>query len=205
MLAKFPRKYIFISLLAAKKAGEVIIKVYNKNFDIQLKDNKSPLTIADKQSHEIIVKHLSQLPNQIPILSEEGKIILYEKRKKWEYLWLVDPLDGTKEFLKRNGEFTVNIALIHYNKPVLGFIYAPASNILYFAAEGFGTYMIDQEINELLNFKLKDNDSMTLFNRIINISKKLSLLHPTSKSLSQIQATQSFTIVGSKSHPIKDP
>ena len=96
------------------------------DFGIEMKADNSPLTLADKASHEIIVKGLTEKFPAIPILSEEGKDIPYDERKNWQKFWLVDPLDGTKEFIKKNGEFTVNIALIENNKPILGVIYAPA-------------------------------------------------------------------------------
>lgn len=109
------------------EAGNAIMEIYNStDFGIELKTDNSPLTLADKSSHEVIVKRLKEEFPEIPILSEEGKDIPYDKRKEWQKFWLVDPLDGTKEFIKKNGEFTVNIALIENNKPVLGVIYAPA-------------------------------------------------------------------------------
>ncbi|MGA1847596.1 3'(2'),5'-bisphosphate nucleotidase CysQ [Deferribacter abyssi] len=129
----------------ALEAGNKIMETYKKDFSVEYKDDKSPLTEADRISNEIICKGLSQLtptptPIRIPILSEENKEILYSERKDWELFWLVDPLDGTKEFIKKNGEFTVNIALIHKDTPVLGVVYAPAINTLYYAAKGLGAY-----------------------------------------------------------------
>ena len=112
----------------AKDAGKAIMKIYNQDFAVEYKTDNSPLTIADQKANEIIVSALNQLPvnsllNQsIPILSEEGKRTPYDERKNWNYFWLIDPLDGTKEFVKRNGEFTINIALIHKKTPVLGVI-----------------------------------------------------------------------------------
>lgn len=109
------------------EAGKAVLDIYRSDdFDIENKDDKSPLTKADKASHEIIKNGLTSYFPEIPLLSEEGKEIPYEERKNWEKFWLVDPLDGTKEFIKKNGEFTVNIALIENNKPVFGIIYAPA-------------------------------------------------------------------------------
>lgn len=121
----------------AVKAGAAVMWVYNENAepDIQLKEDNSPLTLADKISHEIIFSGLTKLYPGIPILSEEGAAIDFEIRKEWEYYWCVDPLDGTKEFIKRNGEFTVNIALIHKNLPVLGVIFVPCMNTLYFGSD----------------------------------------------------------------------
>ena len=108
-------------------AGKKIMEIYNSaDFGIEMKEDNSPLTLADKASHNIIVEELMKEFPEIPILSEEGKDISYAERKYWQKFWLVDPLDGTKEFIKKNGEFTVNIALIENNKPILGVIYAPA-------------------------------------------------------------------------------
>ncbi|PLY00754.1 MAG: 3'(2'),5'-bisphosphate nucleotidase CysQ, partial [Desulfuromonas sp.] len=96
----------------ARQAGEAIMQIYQGEIEVEMKDDKSPLTAADKASHEVIEKGLREQFPDIPTLSEEGKDIPYEERKNWQHFWLVDPLDGTKEFVKRNGEFTVNIALI---------------------------------------------------------------------------------------------
>ena len=123
----------------AKEAGKEVLKIYHKNFDIEFKNDNSPLTIADRKSHEIIVKGLEEISN-FPIVSEEGKEIPYEERKSWEYYWCIDPLDGTKEFIKKNGEFTINIALIHNGEPVLGVVYAPAINVIYCAKKDEGAY-----------------------------------------------------------------
>ncbi|SEA77140.1 3'(2'), 5'-bisphosphate nucleotidase [Thalassobacillus cyri] len=127
---------------AAIEAGKEIMKIYNTDFDVEYKEDESPLTIADKQSHEIIKMHLMDYDPSIPILSEEGSHLPYEERKQWDQFWLVDPIDGTKEFIKKNGEFTVNIALIRNGKPVLGVIYAPALDDLYVADEEKGAYKI---------------------------------------------------------------
>jgi 3'(2'), 5'-bisphosphate nucleotidase len=131
------------AVLAAIKAAEAIMEVYGSGFSVELKEDRSPLTLADRRSHEIITGRLKSLQAcKIPILSEEGRDIPYSERKTWGYYWLVDPLDGTKEFIKRNGEFTVNIALMRRNRPVMGVILVPARDILYFAAEGEGTFKI---------------------------------------------------------------
>ncbi len=122
---KFERLLIEASL----KAGEEILKVYARDFDVETKDDKSPLTEADKNSHLAIMSFLEK--TDIPVLSEEGKEMSYEERKGWNQFWLVDPLDGTKEFVKKNGEFTVNIALIEDGLPVYGIIYAPVLKKLF--------------------------------------------------------------------------
>ncbi len=124
-------KNLKTAIEASLKAGEVIMQVYDTAFDVEIKDDNSPLTEADKKANDIINTFLK--PTPIPIISEENKQIDYSIRKEWETCWIVDPVDGTKEFIKRNGEFTVNIALINNGKPELGVIYVPASKTLYFA------------------------------------------------------------------------
>ena len=124
----------------AKEAGDAIMQVYKQDFEVEYKQDSSPLTLADKKANDIIEDGLNQLPVNLPILSEEGNDIPYEDRKHWEYFWLVDPLDGTKEFVKKNGEFTVNIALIYKDTPVLGVVYAPALDVCYWAKQDEGAF-----------------------------------------------------------------
>ena len=131
-----------LAISASLEAGKAILEVYGSDFAVQHKDDRSPLTLADKRSHEIIAARLSDAPGHYPLLSEEGRSIPFTERRQWDLFWLVDPLDGTKEFIKRNGEFTVNIALIRQGVPVLGVIYVPVTNVLYFAAEGMGTWKL---------------------------------------------------------------
>lgn len=177
---------ILATLRAAKRAGEAILEVYDSDFAVGQKDDKSPLTLADKRSHETITGVLEQTitvnNSTVPILSEEGRDIPYDERKKWEYFWLVDPLDGTKEFVRRNGEFTVNIALIHKHKPVLGIIYIPVKDVFYFAAINFGTY------------KLENSETITddlSIEALISKSQRLPLDNNNKTYL---------TIIGSRSH-----
>lgn len=128
----------------AREAGDAIMAVYNgPAFEITYKDDRSPLTQADLASHRIIDQGLRNLNPAWPVLSEESEETPYEQRSTWQYYWLVDPLDGTKEFLRRNGEFTVNIALMHNNTPILGVVYAPAIDRMYFAAENVGAFRMD--------------------------------------------------------------
>lgn len=121
-----------IAIQAAIEAGNEILKIYNTDFGVQLKGDDSPLTQADMNANEVINNYL--LPTEIPIISEENKQIDYQERKNWNRCWIVDPLDGTKEFIKRNGEFTVNIALVENGVPLLGVIYVPVSRTLYFTS-----------------------------------------------------------------------
>jgi 3'(2'), 5'-bisphosphate nucleotidase len=130
----------------AKEAGNAIMQVYKQDFEVEYKQDNSPLTLADKKANDIIEDGLNQLPVNLPILSEEGKEIPYEDRKYWEYFWLVDPLDGTKEFVKKNDEFTVNIALIHKDTPVLGVVYAPALDVCYWAKQDEGAFKDGQRL-----------------------------------------------------------
>lgn len=134
----------------ARKAGDAIMQVYQKDFTVEFKEDQSPLTQADKAAHFIIEQGLIALDQkngtQIPLLSEEGRNIPYDDRKDWEYFWLVDPVDGTKEFVKKNGEFTVNVALIHKDIPVLGVVYAPALDVMYWSKEGEGAFKDGQKL-----------------------------------------------------------
>ncbi|MDC0057671.1 3'(2'),5'-bisphosphate nucleotidase CysQ [Pelagibacteraceae bacterium] len=126
----------------ALKAGEEILKYYIEEIEVTHKNDSSPLTKADLASNKIIMNALQQLDRNIPILSEES-LVEWNKRKNWTKYWLVDPLDGTKEFIKKNGEFTVNIALIENHKPILGVIYTPVKSDLYFAQKNYGSYKIN--------------------------------------------------------------
>ncbi|MBO3699772.1 3'(2'),5'-bisphosphate nucleotidase CysQ [Roseivirga sp. E12] len=141
---------------ASLLAGLKIMDIYNSDdFEVALKGDNSPLTKADKAAHNVIMSFLNS--TGIPVLSEEGRDITYDERKGWEYLWIVDPLDGTKEFIKRNGEFTVNIALIRRNEPILGVVYAPVLDKLYTGAKGLGvTLAIGSNISKLARGKESD-------------------------------------------------
>ncbi len=130
----------------AKEAGKAIMQIYKQDFEVEYKQDSSPLTLADKKANDIIEDGLNQLSVNLPILSEEGNNIPYEDRKHWEYFWLVDPLDGTKEFVKKNDEFTVNIALIHKDTPVLGVVYAPALDVCYWAKQNDGAFKDGQKL-----------------------------------------------------------
>lgn len=126
-----------VAIRAALEAGNEILKVYKTEFDIETKADQSPLTQADRNANTVINKWL--LATQIPIISEENRQLPYAQRKDWPRCWIVDPLDGTKEFIKRNGEFTVNIALVEEGQPVMGVIYVPVSKMLYFTSENGNT------------------------------------------------------------------
>ena len=124
------------------EAGKAILEIYNTSYNVEYKADNSPLTDADKKSNDVICTYLKKNFPKTPLLSEEGTHITYETRRQWPKFWLIDPLDGTKEFIKRNGEFTVNIALIENSHPVLGVIYLPVKDELYYGAEGLGAFKV---------------------------------------------------------------
>ena len=121
-------------------AASSILEIYRRDFSVDYKSDKTPVTEADRQSHNIIKDGLAALTPDIPFLSEESGALAYEERRQWDSYWLVDPLDGTREFINRRDDFTINIALIHQGKPILGFIDVPAREVSYSAAEGYGAH-----------------------------------------------------------------
>jgi 3'(2'), 5'-bisphosphate nucleotidase len=142
------QEYIALAVQAAIAAGDEILDVYyNEDFELETKADNSPITIADKRANWAITKFLSE--TGLPILSEEGSILEYQERKTWELFWLVDPLDGTKEFVKRNDEFTVNIALIDRNTPIGGVVYVPVTHTLYHACES-GSFKAQVEDGQIV-------------------------------------------------------
>jgi 3'(2'), 5'-bisphosphate nucleotidase len=148
-------KLLDIAIDAARKASSKIIEVYESgDFSVEAKSDDSPLTLADKASHNAIVAELEK--TSLPILSEEGQSIPYEERKDWDYFWMIDPLDGTKEFIKRNGEFTVNIALIHQTRPVLGVVMIPVTGDIYTAFDGNGAFRNSERI-QVKNFSYQQS------------------------------------------------
>lgn len=145
------------AIQAAVSAGSEIMKIYSEDFNVVLKEDNSPLTLADENANKVINSYLEKTP--FPIISEENRQTPYSIRKNWDTCWMVDPLDGTKEFVKRNGDFTVNIALIKNNSPVLGVIYVPISKTLYYADvsenKAFKSELIAHEFTEELFQKSK--------------------------------------------------
>ncbi|MBK8657870.1 MAG: 3'(2'),5'-bisphosphate nucleotidase CysQ [Bacteroidetes bacterium] len=133
----------------ALEAGEAIMEIYARDFAVEVKGDQSPLTEADTRSNEIILSRLQALYPSIPYISEETKQTPYTIRQHWAQYWLIDPIDGTKEFIKKNGEFTVNIALVDAGVPVLGVVYAPALNLLYYAALGVGAFLRSAQQSDL--------------------------------------------------------
>jgi 3'(2'), 5'-bisphosphate nucleotidase len=138
----------------AQQAGDAILSVYSEQFEVTHKTDQSPLTVADLRSHEIISKGLLALTPDVPVLSEEASDISFEQRQQWTRYWLVDPLDGTKEFVSRNGEFTVNIALIDDHVPVLGVVHVPVTSTTYTGAVGVGAFkQVDGQTPEPLQVR----------------------------------------------------
>jgi 3'(2'), 5'-bisphosphate nucleotidase len=141
----------------SQKAGEAILTYYDDEIEVEKKQDQSPLTKADLAAHRVIVDGLQKLTLNIPILSEEGGIPEYQDRKKWKKYWLVDPLDGTKEFIKKNGEFTVNIALIENNEPLLGVVHIPAKKITYAGSAESGSFKVNSDgIKEVIYSEQSD-------------------------------------------------
>ena len=175
-------------IYAALEAGKAILDVYATDFSVKHKEDNSPLTLADQKAHTIILSHLKSLG--IPILSEEGREIPFEKRKNWGIFWVVDPLDGTKEFVNRNGEFTVNIAFVRSGKPVSGVIYVPVKDVLYFALQDLGSFKIENA-----SVVMGRENTHSSMKEIIRLSRKLPIQEPPRNV---------FTIIGSRSHPSKE-
>ncbi|QGH36224.1 3'(2'),5'-bisphosphate nucleotidase CysQ [Gracilibacillus salitolerans] len=173
-------KYIVDLFDVCLEAGNEIMEVYAQDFDVEFKEDDSPLTVADKKAHDAIASGLEKIDSSIPVLSEEGKEIPYEARKDWGQFWLVDPLDGTKEFIKKNGEFTVNIALIKDKYPEMGVIYAPALDTFYFGVNGEGAYKLNDAS------KVKVTSSVDLINQSV--------------SLPEVKESNITNVVASRSH-----
>jgi len=146
-------------ILLAQEAGKGILDVYSKNIDIFEKVDKSPLTEADLLSHKTIIEGLAKITPDIPVLSEESSKDEISNRLSWETYWLIDPLDGTKEFVKRNGEFTVNIALIHKHEPVFGVVHAPVLEVTYWGGRGLGAYKIQNNKSNVIHIRKRPSDS----------------------------------------------
>ena len=143
----------------AREAGDAILEVYGReDFDVEKKGDDSPLTAADMAAHRIIVAGLEQLAEKLPIHSEESEGITWEQRRSWSRYWLVDPLDGTKEFIKRNGEFTVNIALMENGVPVAGVVHVPVLGVTYVGGVGLGAWKIEDGVYNAINTRPLGNE-----------------------------------------------
>lgn len=187
-----------IAIKAALDAGTEILKVYETDFGVETKDDNSPLTQADKNANEVINGYLK--PTGIPIISEENRQLDYSERKDWTLCWIVDPVDGTKEFIKRNGEFTVNIALIEKGKPILGVIYVPVSKELYFTSEdGKSSKKIivsSEEISlEEIFEKAKVIKPSPITSEVIVVGSRSHLNEETKNFISEIEKNNKVEIV----------
>lgn len=179
----------------AKEAGEEILKVYQsdtENWDISFKGDSSPLTLADKFSNAVINDRLTKLFPAIPIISEENKEVLFEDRKNYKMFWLIDPLDGTKEFIKRNGEFTVNIALIENNKPIGGIVYVPVQDKMYYSHLGKGAFVIEDGIKKPLKVASFSKEQKNL----IIVASRSHMNEETTKYIAQFDEAE-ITSIGS--------
>ncbi|MGD8337698.1 MAG: 3'(2'),5'-bisphosphate nucleotidase CysQ [Desulfobacterales bacterium] len=187
--------FLLKAIEAALKAGQVILEVYHSEFAVEHKADNSPLTRADQKSHELLIAALKGF--DIPILSEEGREMPYKDRKTWERLWIIDPLDGTKEFIKRNDEFTVNIALVEYGLPKIGVVYVPVKDRLYFAAGNLGAFRIDNPLGSdgSNSFGGSDHDPDKTLRRLLKNATRLPAGNRSKKP---------FIIVGSRSHANPD-
>ena len=166
----------------AQKAGNKIMEIYKRDFTIEYKDDKSPLTEADLAANEIICSNLEKLYPNIPIMSEENKQVDYEIRKEWNYYWCIDPIDGTKEFIKKNDEFTVNIALIYKNHPVLGVVYAPAIGEMYKAKQGEGAFKNNKKLPLYINNEPKE--------KLMVVASKSHLSEETQKFIDALETQE---------------
>jgi len=183
MLENIDIKYV---IELAKNAGLAILDVYKRDFQVEYKEDESPLTDADRIANEIICKGLSEKYPQIPILSEENKAADYEERKSWEYFWLVDPLDGTKEFINKRDEFTVNIALIEKQKPVLGVVYAPVLEKMYYGSKTGGSWLIEKE-RDAIKLPIKINDKPD--EKLVVIASRSHMSKETQDFIDEIKKT----------------
>jgi len=170
-------------------AGKRILDVYETEFNIELKDDSSPVTLADRFSHKIIFDLFTAEYPHIPILSEEGRAVSFEERNGWKQFWLVDPLDGTKDFIKKNGEFTVNIALVEKNRPVLGVVYIPFSDTMYLGIDGRGAFKLDRARDCIQKAERTEKKIPDL---VLDRSSSLPLINEKPRSR--------FVIVKSRSH-----
>ncbi len=150
------KQLIIATIEIAKEAGEAISQIYNSDFDYQIKKDLSPITAADRLSHKIITERLKILTPEIPILSEENCDIPFKVRAQWADYWLVDPLDGTKEFINKNGEFTVNIALINNNIPILGIIHIPITHETYWGSKNKGSFYLNEN-DDVVSISVSNN------------------------------------------------
>lgn len=170
----------------AELAGKAIMEVYARDFSVETKGDDSPLTEADKKSNAVIIENLQKLYPDIPFISEENKLTDYNERKNWNRFWLIDPLDGTKEFIKKNGEFTVNIALVENGVPVAGVVYVPAKNETYVGIKDAGAF---KKSNGSLTFKRIENHThYSTKQKVIVVGSRSHLSDETLQFVEELKA-----------------
>lgn len=178
----------------AREAGDAIMKIYQKDFLVEYKEDNSPLTEADKKANTIICNSLKKLYPNIPILSEENKSVSYEERKNWDSFWLIDPIDGTKEFIKKNGEFTVNIALIEKQTPVLGVVYAPALGDIYVAKKGEGAFKNNQKLPLEINASPREKLRVVASKSHLSVETQAFIDNLKTKEIEQVSKGSSLKL-----------
>lgn len=194
------------AIIAAIQAGNRIMEIYgSEDFGIDFKADNSPLTKADITSHTIIMEHLKN--TGIPILSEEGKSIPYSERATWNRLWIVDPIDGTKEFIKRNGEFTVNIALIEKQRPIAGIVFVPALGDIYFSSQDMGSFKTSNLRTDLsLEARMRDAQKLPIKGRnrpVTIVASRSHLSKETSDFIETLEKKHGEVAIISKGSSLK--
>lgn len=170
----------------SRRAGKATLEYYDREIEVETKDDNSPLTKADLAAHEVIMNALKEIDPETPVISEEGGIADYNERKDWKKFWIVDPLDGTKEFIKKNDEFTINIALIEDGIPVFGVVYVPAKDVLYYGRQDKGSFKQEG-----------DNEPERIISEKADTSKPLRVVRSRSHGSSELEeklAEQGITI-----------
>ena len=181
--------WLLLAIEASLEAGRAVLAVYDTDFSVDRKADDSPLTLADRRSHQILVERLRS--TGLPILSEEGRDTPFRERRQWKSFWLLDPLDGTKEFVKRNGEFTVNVALVEALRPIAGVVYAPVHDTLYYGSLDQGAFKLGAARAAWQSIRDGSNDPESMAKDLLRRSERLPVAAGRPKR---------FTIVGSRSH-----
>ncbi|MBN2524289.1 MAG: 3'(2'),5'-bisphosphate nucleotidase CysQ [Bacteroidales bacterium] len=179
---------LHVAVKAALKAGSKTLKYYKNDLDVLLKDDHSPLTLADLESNEVINKYLNQ--TDLPVLSEENKIMPFVTRSKWKMLWLVDPLDGTKEFINKKSDYTINIALIENSQPVLGVVFVPAKSVLYYGMKDMGSYRVKVGKDAVVESLLKTSKKIhagSVHTKLVIVASKSHLSDDTRQFIRKLE------------------
>ena len=188
-------EYLIDDLLAlVESASERILDIYQQPIAVAVKADQSPLTQADVAAHEVLVKGLNRLLPEVPIMSEEGALVAFNQRRHWQRYWLIDPLDGTKEFIDKNGEFTVNIALIEHGQPILGVVGVPVTGVMYWGMRGIGAFKVRPSCSDKqsLSTRLLSQASDNGLNVLVSRRHGMGV---SSESIVQRELEQHFTSV----------